>query len=286
MNHRNVISNKSLNKYRSKTYRTSLSRRLHSKKDAVHFVNERGFIFFWPIDDVELPSLWCAAAGDRPVPNNHDDPGHITWRWKDDLLGKNKWYYAKVLRRKSTIISLKMIPNFFALSNTIHQDVEEVRFLFRRGVISAEEKLIFEFLTNKGQLDTVTLREMLSRSFNGNNSRFNRALELLQRDFRIVPCGISNNGRWNYSFIYETMQKAFPEEIEDSKRINQITARLAIMKSYFRSVGAASQREIKKIFHWEENEIENVLQDYTTSGEILKSTLENGEHIYTIQELL
>jgi hypothetical protein len=36
------------------------------------------------------------------VPNDHDDPGQITWRWKDDKLGKNIWYYGKILRRKAT----------------------------------------------------------------------------------------------------------------------------------------------------------------------------------------
>ncbi|MCK7520523.1 MAG: hypothetical protein MZV64_23930 [Ignavibacteriales bacterium] len=47
------------------------------------FVNRRGFVFFWPISGIDLPSLWTAVAGDRPVADKHDDPGHITWGWKD-----------------------------------------------------------------------------------------------------------------------------------------------------------------------------------------------------------
>ena len=64
----------------------------------------------------KLPSLWAGVAGDRPVANKHDDPGHITWRWKDSILGQRKWYYAKVLRRKATMISLKVAPYFYSLT--------------------------------------------------------------------------------------------------------------------------------------------------------------------------
>lgn len=48
----------------------------------VDFVNERGSVYFWPIKDVTLPSLWTAVAG------AHDDPGHVSWGWKDSLLGQ------------------------------------------------------------------------------------------------------------------------------------------------------------------------------------------------------
>lgn len=148
-------------------------------KEAVKFVNERGFVFFWPITGINLPSLWCAVAGDRPVPNNHDDPGHITWRWKDNLLGKNKWFYAKILRQKSTIISLKLIPYFFSLSQSVHEGLEDLFFLYQRGKISSEEKQIYKALTLSGPLDTITLRNQSNLSASGSASRFNRALQLL-----------------------------------------------------------------------------------------------------------
>ena len=109
-----IITQPELYSYRQYTYRCRAERRINSKTEAIDFVNQRGFVFFWPIKAAPLPSLWCAAAGDRPVLNDHDDPGHITWRWKDDLLGSRKWYYAKILRRKSTIISLELADSFGA----------------------------------------------------------------------------------------------------------------------------------------------------------------------------
>ena len=96
------LSFQSILDYRAQTFRTAAGRRITSKEEAVAFGNERGYIYFWPIKEVTLPSLWAVAAGDRPVPDEHDDPGHVTWGWKDEMLGARQWYYAKVLRKRAT----------------------------------------------------------------------------------------------------------------------------------------------------------------------------------------
>ena len=85
-----VLSKAKLTQYRAHTFRTAPGLRLASEDEAVNFVNERGFTFFWPFKNVLCPSLWMAAAGDRPVADEHDDPGHVTWGWKDGLLGKRR----------------------------------------------------------------------------------------------------------------------------------------------------------------------------------------------------
>ncbi|MFM8322455.1 MAG: hypothetical protein ACKOC5_16200, partial [Chloroflexota bacterium] len=105
-----------LTAYRRETFQTAPGLRLHSLEQAAEFVRRRGFIYFWPITGSLLPNLWTAAAGDRPVADAHDDPGHITWGWKDQALGGGYWYYAKVLRKKATLIDLELLPDFYALS--------------------------------------------------------------------------------------------------------------------------------------------------------------------------
>lgn len=70
-----ILAVKRLRAFRAKTYRSGPGLRLHPQEEAIDFVNERGFIHFWPIKDIELPSLWVAAAGDRPVAKAFDDLG-------------------------------------------------------------------------------------------------------------------------------------------------------------------------------------------------------------------
>ena len=108
-----VISIQAVEAYRAKSYLQD--RGLATVEQAIKFVQERGFVFFWPIKGIDFPSLWTAVAGNRPVANEHDDPGHVTWGWKDQMLGKRQWYYAKMLRKKATLISLEVAPFFYAL---------------------------------------------------------------------------------------------------------------------------------------------------------------------------
>ena len=178
-----IINSDKLRKYRDKTFCFLARNRLRNKRDAIDFVNTRGAVFFWPIKGIDFPSLWGGVAGDRNVPNNHDDPAHVTWGWKDELLGKKVWYYAKVLRQKSTIISLDLIPNFYALSPNYGDPEEDYMISYDEGVLSSEEKLVYEALLNNGAMDTLLLRKAANLSSSENTSRFNRALLLFSATF-------------------------------------------------------------------------------------------------------
>ena len=122
-----VISQKALHNFRADTFRLHPNRRLHTAEDAAAFVKERGFVYFWPITGITFPSLWAAVAGNRRVADAHDDPGHVTWGWKDDALGKRVWYYGKILRKKATMIDLDIAPYFYALSENYDDDETDAR---------------------------------------------------------------------------------------------------------------------------------------------------------------
>ncbi|HEX6304151.1 MAG TPA: hypothetical protein VFZ76_08185, partial [Anaerolineales bacterium] len=132
------LSLDAIQNYRAKTFRTLPTNRIKSKSQAIEFANQRGFIFLWPIKDILLPSLWVAVAGDRPVADEHDDPGHVTWGWKDSLLGARKWYYAKVLRKRATIISLEMAPYFYALSQNYGAPESDYLTQYEQGRLTQE----------------------------------------------------------------------------------------------------------------------------------------------------
>jgi hypothetical protein len=197
--------------YRRETYRVSAGNRIKTREEAIQFAQQRGFIYFWPIKDILMPSLWVAVAGDRPVADAHDDPGHVTWGWKDGLLGKRRWYYAKVLRKKSTIISLDVAPYFYALSQNFGAPEEDYLVQYMQGRLTQEAKLVYETLLNEGPLDTITLRRAAHLSSRESESRFNRALADLQADFKLIPVGTSQAGGWRYSFVYDLVHRHYPE---------------------------------------------------------------------------
>ncbi len=192
----NQISLKNIEAHRRITYRTTSGKSIKSKEQAIQFVNQRGFVYFWPIKGTLLPSLWIAVAGDRQVADAHDDPGHVTWGWKDSLLGAKSWYYAKVLRKKSTIISLSVAPYFYALSENYGSPEEDYQIQYLQGDMTQEAKGVYEALLDEGPLDTITLRRAANLSSRESSSRFNRALVDLQADYKVLPIGTSQAGGW------------------------------------------------------------------------------------------
>jgi len=168
-----------LHAHRARTFNLPPFEALGSPARALDFVNERGFVYFWPIKGIDFPSLWTAVAGDRPVPNEHDDPGHVTWGWKDNALDKRIWYYAKVLRRKATIISLETAPYFYALTENYGDYREDYLIPYEDGRLPQGAKQVYEAILDNGPLHTLDLRR-LARMSNARDSEFNKALEILQ----------------------------------------------------------------------------------------------------------
>lgn len=148
------VDAKSLSTYRVKTFQTEPHSRLMDVEDAVEFVNSRGFVFLWPVKGVDLPSLWSAVAGGRPVESDHDDPGHVTWGWKDSMLGEKVWYYAKILRGKATFVSLDVIPYFYALSERVG-DLDDYMLAYDEGRLTWEEKSVADAILNHGAMHTL-----------------------------------------------------------------------------------------------------------------------------------
>ena len=266
------IDLKKLNTHRTRTFRMPPSPRVASPKEALNFINERGFIYFWPIKGIDLPSLWTAVAGNRIVADKHDDPGHVTWGWKDRALGKKTWYYAKILRKKATMISLNVAPYFYALSENFGSPDEDYLLAYEEGRLTQAAKQVYETLLNEGALNTIDLRRA-AKLTNAKESEFNKALEVLQSDFKILPIGVAKAGAWKYAFIYEIVPRHYPDLPERARLIGEREARTKLVELYFESVGAAQERDVSKLFGWQKE-----LLTRTITGLIEKRKLVESEH--------
>jgi hypothetical protein len=236
--------------HRVQTFRLAPGPRLTGPASALDFVNERGFVYFWPIKGVDMPSLWVGVAGARPVADKHDDPGHVTWGWKDNALDKKIWYYGKVLRRKATIISLETLPYFYALSENYGNPEEDYLLAYEEGRLTQAAKQVYEALLQEGRLNTIDLRRVARLTSSGSTSEFNRALETLQADFKVLPVGVSDAGAWHYSHIYDLTTRHYPDLSERARPIGEGQARRKLLELYLRSVGAAQARDVERLFGW------------------------------------
>ena len=273
-----TLSAATLKRLRDERYRRRPALRLKSPDDAERFVNERGFCFFWPIGGIEMPSLWAAVAGDRPVADEHDDPGHITWRWKDEALGQRRWYYGKLLRGRATLVSLEALPYFYALSENFggpDDYLEE----YRAGRLSAEAKTIYEVLRDGGAMDTVRLRREARMTAESSKARFEKALTELQKGLKILPVGVAEAGAWRYAFIYELVDRWLPDTPEAARRITRGAARAELARRYVESVVAAPPAAIGRLFGWRKDEAEAAMAKLIESGAFVRGVQVEGARV-------
>ncbi len=255
--------------YRAGTFRLSRDLKVRTPRQALSFVNERGFVFFWAIESIDLPSLWTAVAGDRPVPREHDDPAHVTWGWKDAALSQRRWFYAKLVRGKSTMVSLKTLPHFYALSDRLG-DLDDFELAYDAGHLSREARAVAEALRLNGAQHTVALRQLTHLASPASKPRFDKALHDLQRGLWVVPVGVAEAGAWRYAFIYELLDRWFPTVAHQARDIPRDAARCHLAKLYLDSVGAADVKQVRSVFGWSLHEIEQALQGVEHAGDALR----------------
>jgi hypothetical protein len=254
-----------LRAHRARSFRLPPARPLSSQSQALKFVNERGFIYFWPVKGMDLPNLWTAVAGDRPVADAHNDPGHVTWGWKDNALPKRIWYYAKVLRRRATIISLDLAPYFYALSDNYGSPEEDHLIAYQEGRLTLAARNIYEALLSQGPLDSISLRKA-ARMTSARESEWNRALEDLQKDFKILPVGVAEAGAWKYAFIYQITARHYAAIPGQARHIGESQARAKLLECYFGSVGASQVKDVNKLFGWGHDLTHRALTHLLDSG--------------------
>ena len=269
----NSITIENLKIYRRKIYRSSIEDRIHTLDAAVGFINQRGLIAFWPLTGIPMPSLWAAAAGDRQVPDEHDDPGHITWGWKDELLSQKKCFYARILCKRNFFVSLDLLPNLYALTRNTGDPSEDHKVLYDSGELSHAAFVIYETLLNSGPMDTITLKRAAHLTGKEGDQQFNQAIDILQNDIKILPVGISRSGGWHYAFIYDLVPRHFPDLIERARFISEQNARKILLLNYLISVGAACENEIRKLFKWELKFIRLIMDELIASKQIKQTMI-------------
>jgi hypothetical protein len=197
------------------------------------------------------------------------------------MLDKRQWYYAKTLRGKATMIALRVAPYFYALSESYGDPEHDYEQLYADGLLSRPARDIYRALLRHGPLDTVTLRRKVRMTNKSSDSPFARGLTELQRDFKILPVGVAQTGSWRYSFIYELVQRHYPDLPAQSRPITRKAARQKLASLYLDALGAATESDARRLFQWTRREVQTTLQALVDARHLHAGySLENhpGEH--------
>jgi hypothetical protein len=102
----------------------------------------------------------------------------------------------------------------------------------------------------------------------------------LQVGLKVIPIGVAQAGAWNYAFVYEILQRYFPDVPAQARPIGRAEARQVLVKRYLDNVVAADRKMIGKVFHvleWTPKELERTIEALIEGGVVRWSGAEGAK---------
>jgi len=263
--------------YRNRRYRRQPELRLRNSQQALEFVDDVGFCFLFSAKGLELPTLWEAICGEaRPLPMRHDDEALANaWDWKDELPSRGLVFYGKLLRGRPTLVSLRLLPHFYALSDNFG-DIEDYLIEYQEGRLSEEARRIYEALLQHGALPTSHLRRHAGMQGKASAPRFDRAIRELQLGLKIVKTGISDANSWGYCYVYDVLLRRFPDLSARAGAIHSDQAMRTLFLNYLKNVGVATGEEAAHLLGWSAERLAGLCARWMAAGEMHGSVRVEG----------
>jgi uncharacterized protein YcaQ len=79
---------------------------------------------------------------------------------------------------------------------------------------------------------------------------------------------VAQAGAWNYAFVYELVGRWFPELAAQARDISRSEARAYLADSYLKSVGAATEAQLCRLFGWRADEVRRTCEKLAGRGQI------------------
>ncbi len=273
------ISPAALQSYRDRRYRCTPAGRVTSEAEARAFVDDVGFCFLFGAHGYEMPTLWGAITGaHRDIPEHHDDDDlGRTWSWKDTLPARGEVYYGKLIHQTATLVSLELVPVFYALSPN-YGDIDDYLEEYAEGRMTVEAKNVYEALLREGALATSRLRQVAGLAGSGPVARaFDAAIQELQAAMKIVKVGISDANRWGYAYVFDLFLRRFPDVPERARSLSTDAAMETLLLRYLRNVWAAPEAKAQRLFRWDAWEWGRLMERLATLGLIERDARVEGQ---------
>jgi hypothetical protein len=225
----------------------------HSVKTAdalVRMVDGLGFCFAFTAESAyPIP-----AAFDHLDTRSDGRKWEWMWGWKDELAASKRLYYGKLLVRKPTFVSMKMLPVFYATfgrAGEADDHLEDVR----AGRLSEIARRIIDFLAVNGETQTKRMRAALGITSQEGKSDYARAIEELQRLMYVARVRAVGEGREDYNYTYDLFVHRYPETVRSAERASSADAMAALLAHLLGLAGGVSEKQISKLFDWSEDRV-------------------------------
>src|SRR6266508_3797969 len=147
--------------------------RVRNAEGLVAMVDAFGFCFAFTLRTGDAP---IPAGFDHLSTSSEDRKWGWMWGWKDELPAEKRLYYGKLLVRKPTFVSMKMLPTFYATFGRAG-DADDYLEDVRAGRLSEIARRVIEFLAVNGETQTKRMRAALGITSQEGKSDYAKAIE-------------------------------------------------------------------------------------------------------------
>ncbi|HUG05053.1 MAG TPA: crosslink repair DNA glycosylase YcaQ family protein [Candidatus Limnocylindria bacterium] len=237
-----------------------------AKVNRVHRVrNTQGLVTM--VDAFGFCFAFTLRTGDAPIPacfdhlstSSEDRKWGWMWEWKDELPEEKRLYYGKLLVRKPTFVSMKMLPTFYATfgrAGEADDHLDDVR----AGRLSDIARRVIDYLAQRGETQTKRMRADLGITSQEGKADYAKAVEELQRLMYVARVKAVGEGREDYNYTYDLFVRRYPETVKSAERISSSDAMTALLRRLLELAGGATTKQASRLFEWDDEQTERTTQ--------------------------
>jgi hypothetical protein len=180
------------------------------------------------------------------------------WEWKDELPEKKKLYYGKLLIRKPTFVSMKMLPVFYATFGRAGEPDDHLEDV-RAGRLSDVARRVIDHLAQRGETQTKRMRADLGIASKEGRADYAKAMEELQRLMYIARVKAVGEYREDYNYTYDLFVRRYPETVRAAERLSSGEAASTLLRRLLDLVGGATSAQIRRLFEWDDERLERTI---------------------------
>ena len=203
---------------------------------AERFIERVGFCALMTDSRRPGPSLYIAVCGrrDAHMPRNvqKDPESSLTWVLKDEVMRRGRVYYAKIAKARTFFVAPRLVPHFNALWGVPRRKEAER--------LSDDARAVLKVLRREWEMGTADLR---SASKVADRARFTRALDELQRAFKVIPQEVLYEP-W-FTYIWTLAEARFPREL--AVKVGRREALREVARAFLEGAGVTLRGELAKV---------------------------------------
>jgi hypothetical protein len=173
------------------------------------------------------------------------------WPWKDELAEAKKLYYGKLLVKKPTFVSMKMLPTFYATFGRAGETDDHLDDV-RAGRLSDLARRVVEYLAHRGETQKKRMRADLGIESKEGRNDLERAIEELQRLMYVARVKAVGERSDDYNYTYDLFVRRYPEIVKAAEKLSSSDASATVLRRLLDLAGGVTAKQIARLFDWDD----------------------------------